>query len=237
MYKTFRDIEHKKMVTLVIEQVTDAIIEGNLKCGDRIPPEMKLMEMLGVGRSTVREALKAIETLGLIERTNGGTFVRVPQSDNLTKLFQCFVALKGISFQELIDARIMVETQIAELLSERATEEDLDALESIAEEAEQFKGPIQEKGKRYLKFHIELARRTKNTAIIEIIEMLKPVLLQSQNMTIRNKRLREGGADKGHRFLLQAIRSRNKERARKAIQDHILDVSHVIKDKNRRTIL
>lgn len=60
--------------------------------------------------STVREALKAIETLGLIQRINGRTFVSIPKSNILTRLLQYFISLMGISFEDLIEVRLIIET-------------------------------------------------------------------------------------------------------------------------------
>ena len=219
----FKDIKHKKMVTMVIDQITEAIMDNRLRPGDRIAPEQELVKVFGVGRSTVREALKAIETLGLISRNNGGTFVSVPQSDVLTRLFQCFVALKGISFEDLMQVRLILETKIAALVAEGASDDEIECLGGslgAAAEAESDDAI----GRVYVDFHMQLAKLTHNQAIIEVFNMLRPVLLQSQMITLCDPAIREGGADQGHREIFANIKARDPQRAARAMKEHILQV-------------
>lgn len=223
---TFEKIEYKGMADIVIDQVADRILSGELKVDDRIPPELELMKILGVGRSTVREALKSLETLGIIRRNKEGTFVNLPASTTLSKVFHCFIALKQITLEELLEVRLVLETRIAELVAQKVAMDkdmlaEIEKLEELLDRIKDAEGDMDKIAESYVDFHIELAKCTKNSAFYEMIQMLRPALIQSQYITLKKEAVRKGGADEGHRSILEAIKGGDSEKAKKLMQKHI----------------
>lgn len=217
----FDKIQYKNMVDMVIDQITGKIIYGQLKAGDKLPTEKEFVELLGVGRSTVREALKSLETIGLIKRSKAGTLIKMPENEGFSKLLQCYISLKNISLHELLDVRLVLETKCVEILAKEASSEDIAKIESLLNDVD---GSDDDKSIKYVDFHTNIAKLTKNAAYELLINMLKPVLLQSQAVTIQSEGAQKGEPDMDHRMILDAIKRGDPEKSAAAMRAHLLNV-------------
>jgi GntR family transcriptional repressor for pyruvate dehydrogenase complex len=123
---------------LVIQKIHSYIQERNLKSGDRLPSERELAEQLGVGRSSVREALKALELLGLITTRRGeGTFIEDRSSHQLFELIALFIVQnQEQTQQELLEMLAVLEEQAIRLTAHRINQEDYAELKFWMQEAE-----------------------------------------------------------------------------------------------------
>jgi len=132
----FKKVKTKRVYMKIVEQVQDLIKEGKLKLGDKLPPEHILAEKFGTSRPSVREALSALEILGVIESRGGkGNFIKGNLNSPLYE--QRFRELQEEESPfELLEARKAVETEIAGLAAEKATPEDIREIEEALDRME-----------------------------------------------------------------------------------------------------
>lgn len=122
-------LNREPLATEVVRQLIDGILASRISAGDRLPSERRLADMLGVGRSVVREALKSLTVLGLVEvRQGDGTYLRGPESGFLPRVIEWGLLLGAHEAMDLVDARCHLEEVIAGLAGVRRTDADLDAL-------------------------------------------------------------------------------------------------------------
>ncbi|MCX7786891.1 MAG: FadR family transcriptional regulator [Spirochaetes bacterium] len=204
----------------VIEQILDLFLSGKLKVGDRLPSEAELAEQVGVGRNSIREAMKVLQVLGIVERRQGdGSYI----SDTMPSHFETILLplVKRIKTpQEMLDLREMVELGILELVINRATEEDFEKLEQIIQKQEQFlnmpKIPLEEAVKVDMSFHTSIIEITRNEALIQLGHIIMRIFQSSMGKHIETK---EGlqQAIHAHRSILRALRSRSISATREEI--------------------
>src|ERR1700753_2418964 len=128
----FSRVSVGRLTEFSVAQIRLLMRQGQLKPGDRLPPERDLCERFGVSRVTVREALRMLESSGLVEirvGARGGAVVTVPNSDRGGEGLADLVMLSVISPADMSEVRMVLETGIVPLVCERATEEDLTGLE------------------------------------------------------------------------------------------------------------
>ena len=110
----------------VMEQLKTAILEGQLKPGETLPSEKELCEKFSVGRSTIREALRALKAMGFVVRDRDGYKVQKNPADLLSDGLALKLLSQHISPTELFEARRLLEVKVAGLAAERATDEDIE---------------------------------------------------------------------------------------------------------------
>ena len=171
------------IVESIIEQLVSLIHDGSLKPGDKLPSERKLMEMLNVSRSSVREALQGLAAMGLVEQRAGeGTFVKTPK---LRVGFDMNIAALSTALQKemrhhLNQARLLMELDIVALAAEKATDEDRRAIRRALEEYE-TRGPSVSEDKGWPahdRFHLALAEATQNPILVLILQSLLDLVPQ-----------------------------------------------------------
>ena len=119
----------------VIEQIKELLVKGELKRGDRLPPERQLADMLGVSRPSLREALRALEYAGMLEtRVGEGIFVADGDSIMMNNLLMLHL-IKQYALEEMIEVRKVLETSNVRFAVLRARDEDLAALKDILEQS------------------------------------------------------------------------------------------------------
>jgi GntR family transcriptional repressor for pyruvate dehydrogenase complex len=129
-----KPIKAKRVSDQAYEQIRDLIFRGQLKPGDQIMPERELALALGVSRPTVREAIKKLVTMGLLEHRQGqGTFVRSTDSQRQHNPLAAVIEGHDASLEELLEVRMGLESQSAILAAQRATAEDVQVLERALE--------------------------------------------------------------------------------------------------------
>lgn len=221
----FRPVSGGRVSGEIVQQVKAAIRAGELGPGDRLPPERELTELFGVSRVTVRDALRVLEATGLVEirvGAGGGAFVTAPDSNDLGEGITNMLMMNSVSPQDVTETRMILEIGMLPLVCERATQEDLDALEAICDRAE---ATIAE-GSDYdvalsADFHHTLAMAAHNDVIAMLVEPLHSPLEES--LQAAKDRAPEMGI-KGtseHRKLVKAIRERDAELAQSIMRRHL----------------
>lgn len=224
----FEKVQTKKVYMKIVEQVQNLIKEGKLKPGDKLPPERILAEKLGVSRPPLREAISALEILGIIESRGGkGNFVK--NTFNSTSYLQRLKELeKEESPFELLEARKAVETEIAGLAAEKAS---LEEIEEIEEALDRMKNALNHTPRAMefdREFHVAIAKAAHNSILFQMMNYLAEGLKKSLWVNIKKKSWALPGHPQKylekHTKLLQAIKKGDKEAARKIMRSHLADV-------------
>jgi len=213
--------QKKRLSEDVVNQITDLILSKHLQPGDRLPPEHRLVEELGVSRSVVREGIKALEERGLVEVKQGsGTFVRSPSSEMLSDSISLFLRTRVARHLQLMEVREILDVEIAGRLAERATKEDLESLsKSIARMWEVLDSP-EEFVEEDVAFHMAFYGAVKNEVLLTIMQPIMELLSEAMSMTFEAPGSAESSLRR-HERLLEHIRTGDADGARRAMREII----------------
>ena len=217
----------------IVRQVKQMIAEGRLKSGDQLPPERELAEKFLVSRTSVREALRALESLGLLEiRPGEGTFVREISVESLIEPLALLMASQREAIGELFEARRLLEPSIAALAAVRATPEEVQEMERILEEQAREVAAGRTGLAQDAAFHAAIGAAAHNRGITRIVHALMDLLTQSREEALGTPG-RPSRSHQDHRRILQAIVRRNAAAARQAMQDHLEAVEALVLGADR----
>jgi GntR family transcriptional repressor for pyruvate dehydrogenase complex len=218
-------IKSTRIYEEIVRQVKAMIAEGRLKNGDRLPPERDLAEKFVVSRTSVREALRALESLGLVEiRPGEGTFIREMSVDALV---EPLAVSQREATGELFEARRLLEPSLAALAASRATPEELQEMERILDEQAKEIAAGRTGLAQDAQFHAAIGAASHNRAITRIAHAIMDLLAQSREDSL-NTPGRPTRSHESHRRVLAAIRVRDAEAARLAMLQHIESVESLV---------
>jgi GntR family transcriptional repressor for pyruvate dehydrogenase complex len=213
----------RKLTETVAEQLVAAIRE--LPPGTKVPSERELTRELGVGRSTVREALNGLAMLGIVEIRHGqGVFVsNVPAQ--LGEPSSITAALERGVTNEFIEARLIVEVEVARLAARRRTDEDLARLEAaLAEQEARLRGDLDALVDVAAHFNVLLAEAAHNEVLSAIIESFVALMVERGPRVYGLEGFGEWDMQE-HRGLYEAVRDRDAERAARLMREHIEELA------------
>ncbi len=126
----FEPVKNEQLYKMVVNQVRSLIADGRLCPGDRLPPERELAGLLSVSRASLRQAISAMEALGIVERRHGdGTYVAAANGDvDVIAAFSEHLVSQQLTPLEILEARIVIECPVARMCAERATEQEIAAI-------------------------------------------------------------------------------------------------------------
>lgn len=211
--------------TRVAEEVADRIrvlmLDGTFPAGQPLPSERHLAERFGVSRGSIRDALRTLETIGLLETRHGqGTYPRELSVDRLVAPLASVMAYRADLQDELMDVRRMFEPAVAHAAALRATEEDLADLQRILETQRQKLKSGESAITEDTAFHAVLARATRNRVVMSIMATLNDLLVESRTHSLQQKGRPARSMD-GHEAVVAALRRRDPEGASQAMYTHI----------------
>jgi GntR family transcriptional repressor for pyruvate dehydrogenase complex len=214
-------VRRSRLYEGIVGQIQAVILDGRLQPGDRLPPERTLAETVRVSRTSVREALRALELRGLIEgRQGGGTFVKSVSADELARPMTAALLAGKREVAELFELREMIEPAIARKAAERAAPHHLAELERILEEQR----ARVERGEPYpdqdAAFHYTVALAADNAALLRLVNVIMELLRESRATYYRSG-ARPRRSLEGHRMLLDALRAHDPDRAESVMREHI----------------
>lgn len=215
----------------IVSQITSLILNGELKEGDKLPSERDLGERFGVGRNSVREATRALESANLVETRQGeGTFI-VAGPDSLVPILPASISEEESGIHLLFEARRVLEPQIAALAAKRATQEETEELCQILRsqrvEVDAGRNGIEED----TQFHMTLAKAAKNKFLQNLLGTLLGSLREHREQSVREQsdRIR---SHETHLTILNAIREKNEAEAATSMLSHLLEIEGGEADKN-----
>jgi GntR family transcriptional repressor for pyruvate dehydrogenase complex len=221
-------IKSTRIYEEIVRQVKQMIAEGRLKSGDRLPPERDLAEKFVVSRTSVREALRALESLGLIESRPGeGTFVREVSIEALVEPLALLMASQREAIVELFEARRLLEPALAALAAARATREEMHEMDRILEEQAKEIAAGKTGLAQDAAFHTAIGAAAHNRAITRIAHAVMDLLTQSREESL-NTPGRPTRSHQDHRRILAAITARDERGARQAMLDHLEAVEALV---------
>lgn len=214
-------IDRSGITELVVQRIKELLERGDLKGGSRLPPERELAEMLGISRPSLRTALKALSVMGIVRAKPGaGTFIAEAIPEIFMEPMHFMTLINNTALEEVFEARMIVESSLAELAAERATEKDLHAmsgeLDAMREVLNNPEGFLQHD----LRFHQLIARASGNHVMSGIMDTLAQMLYQMRRQTVSRKHGLEEALD-WHERIFNAMRRHDGKTARKLMTDHL----------------
>jgi GntR family transcriptional regulator, transcriptional repressor for pyruvate dehydrogenase complex len=209
---------------MLVDQVLGFVRAGRLKAGDKLPSERDLAERFGVSRPTVREALRALSVLGVLEiRHGGGTFVSELDAIDLLGPLHFFLSLSDVSVEKLYQARRLIEGEICALAAARVTAEDLSVLTTLIDEQE----TARRDATLYLaldsKFHERLAAIADNPFLSRASASLNVLGIEFRKLAANTKAAPTRSIS-DHRCIVAALTAGDAEAARAAMVAHMNQV-------------
>lgn len=216
-------IRNPKAYDQVIEVIKDKIKKGKIKKGDKLPSEREMAESLGLSRASVREALRALEVIGLIESIQGaGNYIRTNFDNSLIEPLSLMFMLQESSVKEMYDLRETLELQCVKLSARYIEENELGLLTAILNRM--YLARTEEESLELdIEFHYLIAKTSRNMLLINVLE----VLSQLMDEFIRKSRmqiLHEGNTRENlleiHENLLRELKCREEAKASQAMKEH-----------------
>jgi GntR family transcriptional regulator, transcriptional repressor for pyruvate dehydrogenase complex len=218
-----RQVRKTKVYHDIVEQIRELIAAGRIQPGDRLPPERELAELFKASRNSVRDAIRVLEQMGLIESRQGdGTYVRSVGAEELAEPLARMLLQSRTQMRELWEVRRVLEPAIAQLAASRITDEELDelgtTLESQRRKVEAGLTGLEED----TAFHYGIAEAARNTVMLRTLDTLVDLLRQSRERSQPHDRPAHSLA--GHRRILTALRRRDADAARDEMLGHLRDI-------------
>jgi GntR family transcriptional regulator, transcriptional repressor for pyruvate dehydrogenase complex len=214
----------------IIRALRRQIHEGELKPGDRLPPERQLASLLGVSRGSVREALRALELSGVVRSQHGeGNFVAAVPGDGATAQLAQFVERQRANLHDLFDARKTLEPQLAAVAAERASRDEVKRLRTAIEEQERDwrTGDLEGAFRADRLFHQVIAEATRNQTLINLYGFLSDLVADGRREAIESDARRAQSA-LDHRRIYQAFVRRDAAAASAAMRQHVENVERIV---------
>ncbi len=207
--------------TEITRRLLAYLLAGDVQPGEKIPSERKLAEALGVGRSVVREALKSLTLLGLVDvRQGDGTYLRRADSEILPRSIEWGLLLGQKRTLDLVEARRYLEVVVAGLAAERRDDGDLEALRGYLREMEASAGDPDEFVAADVAFHLTVARASRNETLDRIMSSVRSLLHVWISRVMHSSGSFQPSVDE-HAAVLAALEVGDADAARAAMQAHM----------------
>jgi len=223
----FETIRRNKVYEEVARQIQNHILE-RLKPGDVLPPEREMAQKFGVSRSSVRDAIRSLELVGLLEPQQGrGTVVCEPSSDTLVGPLAAILVQKRRLVGELLDVRKIIEPALARRAALHATATQIAEMEQIlerhSEKVRRGEMAIEEDSE----FHYRIALAADNSVILRIVDVLMDMLRETRQRSLQTS----GRAQKslaGHQHILAALKRHDPAASESAMLRHLEEIEHIV---------
>lgn len=211
--------DKRPLAQIVAEEIVKLIEEKELLPGDKVPNELEMMESLNVGRGSIREAVKILVSRNILVIKRGvGTFVAENTGISDDPLGFSFIEDKQKLVQDSMAVRALLEPSIAAWAAINASDDDLLAIKTLCDETEQMILANEDYSAKDVEFHSMIAKSCKNVVVENLIPVLNANIRSLIDVT--EAALKKESIDT-HRKITNALMSRNKEEAYKAMSEHI----------------
>lgn len=223
-----KPVKTRRIYEEIVEQIRLLVSEGHVKAGDRLPSERDLAERLQVSRASVREALSALEMMGLLEiRSGEGTYIKQVNIDSVVAPLAWVLSMEKDTVLELLEVRKILETQAAVLAAERAEPEELQDMKEALEEMkiDLDSGRLGDASDH--SFHYAIARGTRNKILIRLMNAISDTMYQTLKAS-RIKMYESTGIPerlyREHEGIYKAIETKTPHEARNLMLSHLQGV-------------
>ena len=207
----------------IARDIANYIIDADLPEGARLPREKEMLEMMGVGRMTLREALRLLETQGVIDirsGAQGGPVVRRPQAEDLAGNLTLVLQFHHASLADVMLARQALEPLIARLAAEHATDEQLDQLGETIDRMRRHAGSQDVFLRENERFH-QLVAEASGSVSLRVFSATLKSIATGEDFGIEYQPQNQEAVAKAHARILAALRKRQPAAAERAMQDHL----------------
>ena len=212
----------------IAARLIELITERQLKAGDRLPPERELAAAMGVSRSSLREALRALAMLGVTEMRHGdGTYLTSLEPDALMRPVGLVLALSDGGLEELFEARKLVEPGLAALAATRISDAEVAELQRCAEASAAALDDAEAFMWADIELHAKIARAASNAVLERLLDSIAGMGIASRRRTGRLAPVREQSA-RDHREIAAAIAARDAQAASAAMLRHLANVERAV---------
>ena len=228
-YNLFSPVQPERVSQLIESQLKEAIIKHHYRAGDKLPPERELAQMFGASRSSIREAIRSLERSGFVvvkKGVQGGAFViQKGDSTSMVNHVRDVLRLREVSLEEVLQARLIIEPEVAAEAALKATPKDIQLLEEIT--GDQLKSfdsdnPVMQFD-RNPRFHRIIAEISGNQVFIIIMQILMEIHAFRMNQFKMNKEaIREITCQ--HEGIIEAFKKKDKDMAFEKMKEHVLAV-------------
>jgi GntR family transcriptional repressor for pyruvate dehydrogenase complex len=222
----FSAIPRARLYEEVIAQIRTMITEGQLQPGDKLPAERELVRRFQVSRSSVRDAIRALEMMGLVRCRQGeGTIVRDASADSLTVPLSSMFMRSMIA--ELLEARDLLEPPIAALAATHATPEQVEHMEDVLDRQRSKMKRQESSVDEDTEFHYAIAVAAQNSVLKKVVDLLISLLTESRSRSLDVVGRKERSYA-GHRRILRAIKRHQPAEAEKAMRLHLRGIQSLL---------
>ncbi|MBE0572126.1 MAG: FadR family transcriptional regulator [Ignavibacteriaceae bacterium] len=209
---------------LIVQQIEQAILENKYIAGSKLPSENELCEQFGVSRTSIREALGTLEAQGLIEIIKGkGMFVKNISAETVTSLMRKYLKLRADrSFvMDLVHARQIIEPAISYYAALNFNDADIERLTEDIENLKNCSGGYEELANLDTMFHLDLARASRDRIMPLLLHPIHELIPDIKSTIYATVDDAKGSAVIWHQKILDAVKSRDAEKAKKAMEEHL----------------
>jgi GntR family transcriptional repressor for pyruvate dehydrogenase complex len=221
-------VNRKTLVQQVTDQLISFILEKDLQPGEKLPSQQKLMEKLQVGRSTVREALKGLAAMGIVDMKAGyGTFVKKLDSTSVIRPdLLALVIDKGLT-EQLLEAREIIEPEIVYLAAQRATDDDLAAIQGVLDKCEEAIRAGEPVYRLSSEFHRAMTEAAHNEILLMFMDSILNLLVE-RGLLLEQKPGFTEWELQSHREIFEYVAQRDGQKARIEVAEHVEESSAVL---------
>jgi GntR family transcriptional regulator, transcriptional repressor for pyruvate dehydrogenase complex len=212
----------------VREHIQELIRKGDLREGDKLPPERKLAETFDVSRNSVREAIRVLAENNIVQSRQGdGTYVCAADDGSLMNSVSKALEYKRRRVGEIFEFRRILEPQIAFLAAKNITRSEVDRLKVLIFDQERRIVSGEEDSDLDAVFHLSLARATRNSVIVQVLRTLNDVLSETRSNGLQTEE-RRAASVRTHILIVDALEKRDPEAAKQAMKMHLLEVEQAV---------
>lgn len=219
--KIMKNTENTSVFETVAAQIQDLITREGLKQGEKLPAERTLADIFKVSRSSIREAIRSLAQLGIVESRRGdGTYISVPMEDSsLQALSEAFSKQKK-RVHEIFEFRRAIEPHIAAAAALRCTEKDIEKLKIIICDQERKLKAGEDVSDLDIKFHHTIAEASGNSFYTATMTILDPEISETRSTSLITPERLKRSLDY-HYKLLDALESKDGDRAQRLMEEHL----------------
>lgn len=213
------------LVQSVVESIVGSVKNGTFNPGDRLPPIKEISEALRVSIGSVREGLKQLQSMGIIRIQHGvGTYVNDSINfQNLLDSYKNLITLQKKNFDEVMEAREIIECETSRLAAERADKEEKDALNRLVSSMKRCIHNTKEYNLYDVEFHITIAKASKNTVLVTFLESIQGLISSIVEEMLFIPKQSET-ANIGHESICLSINNGNASSASANMKKHLMEV-------------
>jgi len=226
-------VEKKRAYEDIVNQIRTLIAQGKLKTGDQLPSERELSETFKVSRATVREAIRALESMNLLQSRQGnGTYVLATSEEALIQPLAKALFTERDDLLDIFAIRKIIEPYIAQLAARNATSEEIANLEKILQKQKACLESGESTVEVDTAFHNAMAKMAKNRVMERLLLALVDLMKETREEYLMNEQRAQKSLE-GHLQVFFAIKNRESKAACKAMLGHLEEVESVVFPKKR----